>query len=153
LFLVSINEQLELPKVLLQLLDVVIVALELAPPELAADRLEERAVHPDVPPFPAGDPHAALHLVDDVAGVVLDVECAQLVRGQEAQKNGVSWEEVTAGEITLQAEQLGEIITGWDLEDEFSQEAIVELVRTCTGAPKAVTDAYQAAYNPARLGN
>ncbi|CRI56407.1 phage tail assembly chaperone [Pseudomonas sp. CCOS 191] len=71
----------------------------------------------------------------------------------EAQADGASWEEVTAGEIALQAEQLGEIITGWDLEDEFSQDAIVELVRTCTGAPKAVTDAYQAAYNPARLGN
>lgn len=48
---------------------------------------------------------------------------------------------MTAGEITLQAEQLGEIVTGWDLEDKFSQKAILELVRTCTGAPKAVTDA------------
>nr|WP_286776335.1 phage tail assembly chaperone [Pseudomonas sp. UBA800] len=27
------------------------------------------------------------------------------------------------------------------------------MVRTCTGAPKAVIDAYQAAYSPARLGN
>ncbi|WP_349676097.1 phage tail assembly chaperone [Pseudomonas sp. UBA800] len=30
---------------------------------------------------------------------------------------------------------------------------MVDLVRTCTGAPKAVIDAYQAAYSPARLGN
>ncbi|MFD2641857.1 phage tail assembly chaperone [Pseudomonas japonica] len=72
----------------------------------------------------------------------------------EAAKNdGATWEEVTAGEIALQAEQLGEIVTGWDLEDEFSQEAIVDLVSTCTGAPKAVIDAFQSAYSPARLGN
>lgn len=72
---------------------------------------------------------------------------------EQAQKSGATWEEVTAGEIVLQAEQLGEIVTGWDLEDEFSAKAIVDLVRTCTGAPKAVTDAFQAAYSPARLGN
>jgi len=71
----------------------------------------------------------------------------------KAQKDGAIWVEITSGEIALQAEQLGEIVTGWDLEDEFSAEAIVDLVRTCTGAPKAVIDAYQAAYNPARLGN
>lgn len=72
---------------------------------------------------------------------------------EKARKGEASWEEVTAGEIALQAEQLGEIVTGWDLEDEFSQEAIVNLVRTCIGAPKAVTDAFQAAYSQARLGN
>ncbi|MFG0540227.1 phage tail assembly chaperone [Pseudomonas sp. YQ_5] len=72
---------------------------------------------------------------------------------EKAQKDGATWEEVTTGEIALQAEQLGEIVTGWDLEDEFSAEAIADLVRTCTGAPKAVIDAFQSAYSPARLGN
>ncbi|MEB6589616.1 phage tail assembly chaperone [Pseudomonas asiatica] len=72
---------------------------------------------------------------------------------EEVKESGATWEEATAGEIALQAGQLGEIVTGWDLEDEFSQEAIVDLVRTCTGAPKAVIDAFQAAYSPARLGN
>lgn len=72
---------------------------------------------------------------------------------EKAQLDGATWEEVTKGEIALQAEQLGEILTGWDLEDEFGPEAIADLVRTCTGAPKAVIDAYQAAYSPARLGN
>lgn len=72
----------------------------------------------------------------------------------ERAKNGdASWEDSTAGEIALQADQLNEIVTGWDLEDEFSAEAVLDLVRTCTGAPKAVIDAYQAAYSPARLGN
>ncbi|MDU9393220.1 phage tail assembly chaperone [Pseudomonas sp. zfem002] len=72
---------------------------------------------------------------------------------EQAKKDGASWEEVTAGEIALQAKQLEEIVTGWDLEDEFSSEAIADLVRTCTGAPKAVIDAFQSAYSPARLGN
>ncbi|WP_210669060.1 phage tail assembly chaperone [Pseudomonas protegens] len=72
---------------------------------------------------------------------------------EQARADNATWEEVTAGEIALQAEQLGEIVTGWDLVDKFSQKAILELVRTCTGAPKAVIDAFQAAYSPARLGN
>lgn len=72
---------------------------------------------------------------------------------EKAKQDGASWEEVTGGEIALQAEQLSDIVTGWDLEDEFSPEAIVDLVRTCTAAPKAVIDAFQAAYSPARLGN
>lgn len=72
---------------------------------------------------------------------------------EKAKDSSATWEQVTAGEIDLQAEQLGEIVTGWDLEDKFSQKAILDLVRTCTGAPKAVIDAFQAAYSPARLGN
>ncbi|GLO05591.1 hypothetical protein PPUJ13061_54950 [Pseudomonas putida] len=72
---------------------------------------------------------------------------------EQARADNATWEEATAGEIALQAEQLSEIVTGWDLEDKFSQKAILELVRTCTGAPKAVIDAFQAAYSPARLGN
>ncbi|PWY38992.1 phage tail assembly chaperone [Pseudomonas sp. RW405] len=72
---------------------------------------------------------------------------------EQARADNATWEEVTAGEIALQAEQLGEIVIGWDLEDKFSQKTILELVRTCTGAPKAVIDAFQAAYSPARLGN
>lgn len=72
---------------------------------------------------------------------------------EKAKADNATWEDVTAGEIALQAEQLGEIVAGWGLEDEFSQEAILDLVRTCTGAPKAVIDAFQAAYSPARLGN
>lgn len=72
---------------------------------------------------------------------------------EKAKADNATWEEVTAGEIALQAEQLDEIVTGWGLEDKFSKGAILELVRTCTGAPKAVIDAFQAAYSPARLGN
>lgn len=78
---------------------------------------------------------------------------ARDTRTEKAKDSGVSWEQVTAGEIELQTEQLKEIVVGWELEDEFSDEAIAALVRTCTGAPRAVIDAFQAAYSPARLGN
>lgn len=71
----------------------------------------------------------------------------------KAQEEGVSWKDATAAEIKLQADQLKDIVVGWGLDDEFSDDAILDLVRTCTGAPKAVIDAYQAAYSPARLGN
>ncbi len=71
----------------------------------------------------------------------------------KVQEDSPSWKEATAAEIELQAEQLKDIVVGWDLDDEFSEEAILDLVKTCTGAPKAVTEAYQSAYSPARLGN
>lgn len=72
---------------------------------------------------------------------------------EKAKEPGAEWVATTAGEVDLQVKQLTEIVVGWDLEDDFSGEAILDLVRTCTGAPKAVIDAFQAAYNPARLGN
>lgn len=71
----------------------------------------------------------------------------------EQAKEGATWAEVTSSEVKLQADQLKEIVQGWDLEDEFTDEAVHQLVLTCTGAPKAVIEAYQAAYAPARLGN
>lgn len=71
----------------------------------------------------------------------------------KAKEEGVSWKDATAAEIELQAEQLKDIVVGWDLDDKFSDDAILDLVRTCTSAPKAVIDAFQNAYNPARLGN
>lgn len=72
---------------------------------------------------------------------------------EQTKQHQVDWVEATASEVERQARQLGEILVGWDLEDEFGESAITDLVRTCTGAPKAVTDAFQAAYNSARLGN
>lgn len=72
---------------------------------------------------------------------------------EKAKEEGVSWKDATTAEIELQAEQLKDIVVGWDLDDKFSDDAILDLVRTCTGAPKAVIDAFQNAYNPARLGN
>ncbi|WP_462402285.1 phage tail assembly chaperone [Pseudomonas sp. Marseille-QA0332] len=72
---------------------------------------------------------------------------------EQAKGEGIGWSDVTAKEIKLQADQLKEIVVGWGLDDKFSDEAVLQLVQTCTGAPKAVTDAFQNAYNPARLGN
>ncbi|GAB0059090.1 phage tail assembly chaperone [Pseudomonas syringae] len=67
--------------------------------------------------------------------------------------DGITWQEVTASEIALQVEQIKDVVTGWSFDDKFTDEAIVALVTTCVGAPQAVIDAYQSAYDPARLGN
>ncbi len=68
-------------------------------------------------------------------------------------KEGATWAEVTRREVELQADQIKEIVHGWGLQDDYTDEAVRQLVLTCTGAPKSVIDAYQAAYAPARLGN
>ena len=72
---------------------------------------------------------------------------------QESIKDGSTWEEATAGQIALEAGQLKDIVVGWNFEEDFTEEAIIELVTTCVGAPAAVIDAYQAAYVVARRGN
>ncbi|WP_024683729.1 phage tail assembly chaperone [Pseudomonas syringae] len=67
--------------------------------------------------------------------------------------DGITWQEVTASEIALQVEQIKDIVTGWSFDDKFTDETVAALVTTCVGAPQAVIDAYQSAYDPARLGN
>ncbi|WLG49108.1 phage tail assembly chaperone [Pseudomonas sp. FP1742] len=70
-----------------------------------------------------------------------------------ATKEGSTWEETTAAEIKLQASQMKDIVVGWAFDDAFTEEAIVDLVTACVGAPTAVIDAYQKAYEVARRGN
>lgn len=72
---------------------------------------------------------------------------------EKAKAEGASLEQFTAGQLKLQAEQIKAVTVGWAFDDEFTDEAILELVTTSVGAPRAVLDAYQEAYNPARLGN
>ena len=71
----------------------------------------------------------------------------------EVAKEGSAWVETTAAEIKLQASQMKDIVIGWAFDDAFTEEAIVELVTACVGAPAAVIDAYQKAYEVARRGN
>lgn len=72
---------------------------------------------------------------------------------EKSKTEGASLEQFTSGQVQLQAEQIKSITVSWGFEDKFTEEAILDLVTTCVGAPQAVLDAYQEAYNPARLGN
>ena len=78
---------------------------------------------------------------------------ASEANAERAKTENVSLEQFTAGQIQLQAEQIKAVTVGWGFDDKFTDEAILDLVTTCVGAPQAVLDAYQQAYNPARLGN
>jgi len=89
----------------------------------------------------------ALSALFDKWNVARDEHAAKVTEG------GLSWQEATADEIGMQVNQMKDIVAGWGFDDKFSDESITALVTTCVGAPKAVLDAYQAAYQPARLGN
>lgn len=78
---------------------------------------------------------------------------ARDARATKVQDEGMSWQDATASEIALQVEQLKDIVSGWGFDEKLSDEAMTALVTTCVGAPQAVLAAYQAAYQPARLGN
>ncbi|WP_286913277.1 MULTISPECIES: phage tail assembly chaperone [unclassified Pseudomonas] len=72
---------------------------------------------------------------------------------EKCKAEGASLEQFTAGQVQLQADQIKAVTAGWGFDDKFTDQAILDLVTTCVGAPQAVLDAYQEAYNPARLGN
>lgn len=72
---------------------------------------------------------------------------------EKARDENVSLEQFTAGQLKLQAEQIKAVTAGWGFDEDFTDDAILDLVTSCVGAPQAVLDAYQEAYKPARLGN
>ncbi|MGN8276769.1 phage tail assembly chaperone [Pseudomonas sp. SMN5] len=72
---------------------------------------------------------------------------------KRVQEDGLSWQEATVAEIAIQVGQLKDIVAGWAFDDKLSDESMTALVTTCVGAPQAVLEAYQNAYQPARLGN
>ena len=59
----------------------------------------------------------------------------------------------TAAQIALQADQLLDVVVGWDIEEEFTPENVLILVNSINSAPKAVLNAYAEAFSEARLGN
>jgi hypothetical protein len=69
------------------------------------------------------------------------------------QKEELSLPDSTQAEIERQAQQIEDVTAGWGFDEPFTKENVTALVTTCVGAPKAVIEAYQDAYNPNRLGN
>ncbi|WLH49745.1 phage tail assembly chaperone [Pseudomonas tolaasii] len=59
----------------------------------------------------------------------------------------------TAAQIALQADQLLDVVVGWDIEEKFTPENVRILVNSINSAPKAVLNAYAEAFSEARLGN
>ncbi|OCW22759.1 phage tail assembly chaperone [Pseudomonas sp. S3E12] len=59
----------------------------------------------------------------------------------------------TAAQIALQADQMLDVVLGWDIEEEFTLENVRILVNSINSAPKAVLNAYAEAFSEARLGN
>ncbi|MCM2362475.1 phage tail assembly chaperone [Pseudomonas sp. SR18] len=59
----------------------------------------------------------------------------------------------TAAQIALQADQLMDVVVGWDIEEKFTPENVRILVNSINSAPKAVLSAYADAFSEARLGN
>ena len=72
---------------------------------------------------------------------------------KKVQEDGLSWQEATVTEIAIQVGQLKDIVASWAFDEKLSDESLTALVTTCIGAPQAVLEAYQSAYQPARLGN
>lgn len=64
-----------------------------------------------------------------------------------------SLSEVVAADAAQQAQQIKDLVVGWSFDDKFDEKNIASFVKSCQGATEAVVDAYQGAYNQARLGN
>ncbi|QKZ05824.1 phage tail assembly chaperone [Pseudomonas eucalypticola] len=61
--------------------------------------------------------------------------------------------EVTEAQMSLEFDQVKDLVVGWGFDDPFEDEAIRALILTSVGAGKAIVDAYQAAFRAAREGN
>jgi hypothetical protein len=64
-----------------------------------------------------------------------------------------SLSEVVAADAAQQTQQIKDLVVGWSFDDKFDEKNIAAFVKSCQGATEAVVDAYQGAYNQARLGN
>ena len=61
--------------------------------------------------------------------------------------------DITDAHINRQIEQVQELVSGWGFDDKFDDKSILALVKSCQGTAEAVVNAYQSAFNQARLGN
>lgn len=71
----------------------------------------------------------------------------------EAKGGELTLVDVTDADIERQIGQVQDLVVGWGFDDEFGPDSIRALVETSAGAGKAIVDAYQGAFNQARLGN
>lgn len=61
--------------------------------------------------------------------------------------------EIVAADTEQQSQQIKDLVVGWGFDDKFDDKSIQALVTSCQGAAEAVVNAYQNAFNQARLGN
>ncbi|NWB20078.1 phage tail assembly chaperone [Pseudomonas sp. D4002] len=61
--------------------------------------------------------------------------------------------EIVAADTEQQSQQIKDLVVGWGFDDKFEDKSIRALVTSCQGAAEAVVNAYQSAFNQARLGN
>lgn len=61
--------------------------------------------------------------------------------------------EIVAADTEQQSQQIKDLVVGWGFDDKFDDKSIRALVTSCQGAAEAVVNAYQNAFDQARLGN
>lgn len=61
--------------------------------------------------------------------------------------------EIVAADTEQQSQQIKDLVVAWGFDDKFDDKSIRALVTSCQGAAEAVVNAYQNAFNQARLGN
>ncbi|WP_311902270.1 phage tail assembly chaperone [Pseudomonas sp. VD-NE white] len=66
---------------------------------------------------------------------------------------GTTLSDVVAAETEYQVQQIKDLVAGWGFDDKFDDKSILALVKSCQGTAEAVVNAYQSAFNQARLGN
>ena len=64
-----------------------------------------------------------------------------------------TWSEIVAADTEQQSQQIKDLVIGWGFDDKFDDKSIRAFVKSCHGAAEAVVNAYQGAFNRARLGN
>lgn len=90
----------------------------------------------------------------------LQDEVAEAARGRvEAAKADTEgdktpkWSDLVGRSIDADAGFIVKLADGWDLDDDFTKENVMQLIDTFGGAAQKIVDGYQAAIVEGRLGN
>jgi hypothetical protein len=78
---------------------------------------------------------------------------ARAALGKAAKKADITWQQATAGQVDFEVQQFKDIVVGWELDDELTDEFIAGLLASCAGMSEVIVSAFQDAHGNTRRGN
>lgn len=89
----------------------------------------------------------------DIAALFDKWNAARAELGKAAKKTDITWQQATTGQVDFEVQQFKDIVVGWELDDELTDEFIAGLLASCMGVSEAIVSAFQEAHGNTRRGN
>lgn len=89
----------------------------------------------------------------DLAALFDKWNAARAELGKAAKKSDITWQKATADQVNFEVQQFKDIVVGWELDDELTDEFITGLLAANMGVSEAIVSAFQEAHGNVRRGN